>query len=244
VSLPHFFAGAPEPGDPVVLEADDARHALRSLRLRAGRRFTSSDGRGAVVTCRVTRADGLLVEGEVEARTVVLRPRPTLWVLLSPPKGDRLAWAVQKLTEVGADAVVLVEAPRSVRRWEGERARRVAGRLGAVALEAAKQSRRPFLPTVSGPIGWGAALEAALAVGPAVVLWEEAETALSSLLPPEPPPAVALAVGPEGGIPEEDARAAEAGGALLASLGPNVLRTEPAAVVGATLTLARYGRMG
>jgi 16S rRNA (uracil1498-N3)-methyltransferase len=67
---------------------------------------------------------------------------------------------------------------------------------------------------------------------------------LLSRLPDRPPREVALVVGPEGGIPEEDARAAERAGALLASLGPNVLRTETAALAAAALTLARYGRLG
>jgi 16S rRNA (uracil1498-N3)-methyltransferase len=192
----------------------------------------------------VIRATRLLVEGEVEERSVELRSRPTLYVLLAPPKGDRLAWAVQKLTEVGADAIVLVEGARSVRRWEGDRAARAVGRLGTVAREAAKQARRRFLPTVSGPLEWDPALQASMATGPVLVLWEGADRGLTELLPPGPPAALALAVGPEGGIPEKDARAAERAGALLASLGPNVLRTETAAVVAAALALSGYGRMG
>ena len=242
MSAPHFFAGAPQPGDQVVLSSADARHAIRSLRLRPGDELTSSDGDGAVVRCRVVRADRLLLEAEVVSRSTVNRPRPTLAVLLAPPKGERLTWAVQKLTEVGADEIVLVEMPRSVRKWAGDRAERAAVRLDAVAREAAKQSRRAFLPDIAGPVPW---IEAVAPAGsPLVILWEGAPEPLSDSLPPEPPDRIALVVGPEGGIDERDVRAAEEDGAALASLGPNVLRTETAAVVGAALTLARYGRLG
>ncbi|MGH2682931.1 MAG: RsmE family RNA methyltransferase [Actinomycetota bacterium] len=244
MGVPHFFAGAPQPGETVILSTDDAHHALRSLRLRPGDRFTSSDGRGGLARCRVVRASGLLVEGEVEERATEERPRPVLRALLSPPKGDRLTWAVQKLVEVGADEIVLVEAARSVRRWKGERASRAGERLEAVAREAAKQARRRFLPEVSGPSPWQEALGAALEAGPAVVLWERADQGLLRLLPPEPPDRLALVIGPEGGIPDEDAEAARDRGALLASLGPNVLRTETAAVAAAAVVLARYGRLG
>lgn len=242
--LPHFFAGAPLPGEAVVLQAEDAHHALRSLRLREGDRFTSSDGAGGLVRCRVVRAERLLVEGEVEERSVEERPLPVLAVLLAPPKGDRLTWAVQKLTEVGADEIVLVEAARSVRRWAGERAGRAAERFGAVAREAAKQSRRRFVPSVRGPEAWDEALAEAVAAGPTLLLWEEARVGLTSLLPAERPDRLAVVVGPEGGIPEEDARAAEARGAGLAWLGPHVLRTETAAVAASAVVLARYGRLG
>lgn len=244
MGVPHFFAGAPEAGETVILSAEDAHHAIRSLRLHPGDRFTSSDGRGGLARCRVVRASGLLLEGEVEERVGESRPAPLLRVLLSPPKGDRLTWAVQKLTEVGADEIVLVEAARSVRRWKGERAHRVGERLGAVAREAAKQSRRRFLPEVRGPIRWGDALSEALRDGPTVVLWERADEGLLGLLPEDPPEALGLVVGPEGGISDVAAAAAADQGAVLASLGPNVLRTETAAVAATVVALARYGRLG
>lgn len=244
MGVPHFFAGAPEAGETVILDTDDAHHALRSLRLRPGDRFTSSDGRGGLASCRVLRASGLLLEGQVEERVTESRPEPVLRVLLSPPKGERLAWAVQKLVEVGADEIVLVEAARSVRRWKGERAARAGERLGTVAREAAKQARRRFLPELRGPVEWGAALDEALKSGPVFLLWEGAGSGLLGLLPGETPDRLALVIGPEGGIPEEDAAAAQGRGAVLASLGPNILRTETAAVAAASVALARYGRLG
>jgi 16S rRNA (uracil1498-N3)-methyltransferase len=244
VSLAHFFAGAPQPGQPVALEAADARHAIRSLRLRPGDEFTSSDGEGGVVRCRVVRAQRLLVEAEVLDRAEVPRPRPLLTVALAPPKGDRLTWAVQKLSELGTDAIVLVETARSVRRWEGERGARIGPRLATVSREAAKQSRRAFIPSVSGPVPWPEAVVPEAVRGPEVILWEASRDGLLSVLPEEAPDEVALVVGPEGGIPQEDARAAQAAGALLASLGQNILRTETAAVAAAAVALARYGRLG
>jgi 16S rRNA (uracil1498-N3)-methyltransferase len=243
VSPPHFFAGAPAPGEPVVLSPEDAGHAMRSLRLRVGDEFTSSDGDGAVARCRVVRADRLLVEGEVLDRDTQPRPRPWLTVALSPPKGDRLTWAVQKLAEVGADEILLVDASRGIRRWKGDRAEKVAPRLEVVAREAAKQSRRRFLPRVGGPAPWDEAVVAP-AAGILALLWEGATTGLLGALPSSSPEVVTLVVGPEGGIPEDEARAAERRGAVVASLGPAVLRTETAAVVGAAIALARYGRLG
>jgi 16S rRNA (uracil1498-N3)-methyltransferase len=161
---------------------------------------------------------------------------------MAPPKGERLTWAVQKLTELGADEIVLLETPRSVRRWQGERAERIAVRLDHVAREAAKQARRRFLPSLSGPVPWVEAVTPS--GGPLVVLWERAERPLLDHLPAPAPDGISLVVGPEGGIPDDDARAAEAAGAELASLGQNVLRTETAAIAAAAITLARYGRLG
>jgi 16S rRNA (uracil1498-N3)-methyltransferase len=51
-------------------------------------------------------------------------------------------------------------------------------------------------------------------------------------------------VGPEGGFSEREVETMRRAGAALASLGSGILRTETAAIVGAALVLARYGRLG
>jgi 16S rRNA (uracil1498-N3)-methyltransferase len=184
------------------------------------------------------------VLARVEDRLVVPRPAPHVVMHISAPKGERLTWAIQKLTEIGVDSIVLVEASRSVRRWwTEEQGRRAADRLQKVAREAAKQSRRAYLPSLGGPVPWESVVGSYPSQGPLIVLWERAERGLRSELPREIQRPLGLLVGPEGGIPEEDARAAEKAGAHLASLGPTILRTETAAIVAATLALAAYGRL-
>ena len=88
-------------GDP-VLEHDDAHHLTRVLRLRAGQKVSVSDGRGAWRICEWR--DGLLVSvGDV---SVLNAPTDVLTVALSPVKGDRTDWAIEKLVEVGIDRIV------------------------------------------------------------------------------------------------------------------------------------------
>ncbi len=178
---------------------------------------------------------------EVEQLGKVSPPKPTVMVVLAPPKGDRLRWAVQKLAELGADRMVLIQTERSVRAWPDARAEHVIGRLRTTAREAAMQSRQAFIMRVEdgGPLNrW---LESAAL--PKILLWEAAELPLRMGLPPTARE-VALLIGPEGGFSDAEVAAAEKAGASVASLGPNVLRTETAAVVAASLALAHYGRLG
>jgi len=63
-------------------------------------------------------------------------------------------------------------------------------------------------------------------------------------VPEEPPAAVRILVGPEGGFAEAEVERAAERGALVVSFGRAVLRTETAAVVGAALLLHRFGRLG
>lgn len=235
--MPHFFV-APFPGDEVVLEGDDAHHLARVLRARPGDRLTLADGSGAVATA-VVRTVASSVTCQVLERREVVAPRPALSVVHALPKGRKLDDVVQRLTELGVERLVAVHSARSQVRLHGERAERALRRWRAVALAAAKQSRRARLPEISGVGEWADAFAGAEA---GVVLWEEAERPLGAALGRGAGVAeLVLAVGPEGGLtPEEVALT----GLPAASLGPTILRTETAALVGAAATMALTGRLG
>lgn len=242
----HFFVGEPaEAGASLLLSPEDSRHALRSLRLRPGRRVTLADGRGWFARGRLAGERGSLAAVDVEEVSVVPRPVPRLSVALAPPKGERLSWAVQKLAELGVDDILLVRGERSVRAWDAGRAGHAQARLAAVAREAAMQSRGLFVSEVAvarhdlaGEIG--AAVEAGAV---AVVLHGGSGEGLDGALPGGAN-RILLAVGPEGGLTDGEVADARQRGAAVASLGEGVLRTETAAVVGAALVLHRYGRLG
>ena len=236
---PHLFVDRLD-GSTVELSDADSRHLLRSLRVRRGEEVTLADGRGAwargFVAADVTgRA---IIEVAEIAR--VPRPEPMVTVALAPPTGERLAWAVQKLAELGVDRIVLMESERSVRRWADDRAGRAVSRMRAVAREAAMQSRQAYLMEVSSGLTLGAVLGRA---PQALLLWEGASVPLKRVLPDDPADLL-LVVGPEGGFSDAEVQAAREAGALTASLGPTILRSETAAMVSAALALDRYGRLG
>ncbi len=80
------------------------------------------------------------------------RPTPLLTVGFALTKGDQPEWAVQRLTEAGADRVVVLMSARCVARWPTAKQERQLDRLREVARQAAMQSRRAWLPEVEGPV--------------------------------------------------------------------------------------------
>jgi 16S rRNA (uracil1498-N3)-methyltransferase len=240
VTAPHFFVESLA-GSTVRLSPADSRHALRALRLRPGEVVTVADGRGSMASGHIAgEEDGTAVIRVDDVRRVARRG-PLVSVAFAPPKGDRLAWAVQKLAEIGIDEAVLVTTERSVRTWDASRASRATERLEAVAREAAMQSRQPFVMEVRAG---GSLLDEVVTGGNVtVVLWESADVRVHEVLPQEAS-GVRLLVGPEGGLAEGEVHEAVEAGAVAASLGTSILRTETAAMVGGALVLARYGRLG
>jgi 16S rRNA (uracil1498-N3)-methyltransferase len=210
-------------------------------RLAVGERVDVTDGAGAVAECVVARVLSGEVELAVLGRRSEPRGEPRIVVVQAIPKGDRGELAVEIMTEVGVDAVVAWQAERCVARWRGDRAGKALARWQATAREAAKQSRRAWIPEVTGPEAMPAIARRVAAASRAILLDPDAPAALSCLSLPEQGEIVVI-VGPEGGVSPAEAESALRAGAVTARLGPTVLRSSSAGAVAAALALAATGR--
>ncbi len=239
---PVFLAGAAElQRDAITLSGAEGRHAATVRRLAAGERADVTDGAGTVAECVVTAARPGEIELEVLARRAVPAPEPRIVVAQAIPKGDRGELAVEVMTEVGVDAVVAWQAERCVARWRDDRAGKALARWQATAREAAKQSRRAWIPEVTGPEATPALARRVAAAGLAVLLDPDAPAALGGISMPGRGEIVVI-VGPEGGVSPAEAGVLERAGATPARLGPTVLRSSSAGAVAAALVLAASGR--
>ena len=239
---PLFFADRAElQRDVVLLSGAEGRHAAAVRRLRAGERADVGDGAGLVAECVVTAHSSRELELAVRARREVPRPDPLLTVVQAIPKGDRGELAVEEMTEVGVDRIMPWAAARCVPVWRAERGARSLARWRATAREAAKQSRRAWIPEVTEPVPTADVARVITKAACAIVLEPGAAQSLGGLRPPESGDLVVI-VGPEGGITDEENAAFRTAGATPRSLGPTVLRTSTAGAVAAAVLLSRSGR--
>jgi 16S rRNA (uracil1498-N3)-methyltransferase len=229
-------------GDLVELSGPEGRHAVAVKRLEVGERIALGDGAGTVLHADVealTGRDSLVAR--VREREVSAPPQPRVVVVQALPKGERGETAVETLTEVGVDLIVPWQAERCVARWTGDKVERGPAKWAAAARAAGKQARRAWLAEVA-PLARTSDVEALVASAAlAIVLHEEAHTAIRGLDVPANGDIV-LVVGPEGGVsPDELARFTSAG-ARLALLGPTVMRTSTAGTVAAAVILSTTER--
>jgi 16S rRNA (uracil1498-N3)-methyltransferase len=231
------------PGSLVEVTGDEAHHAVAVRRLREGEQVVLTDGRGTFVTGSVASTGKRVFAVSVESVAHDERPEPAVTVVQALPKGDRGELAVEVLTEVGVDRIVPWAAARSVAVWKGERAAKSHARWQATAREAAKQSRRSWLPSVD-PLASTSDLAALVAEADlAVVLHEDATEPLSAVAVPTSG-RIVVVVGPEGGIAPDELDALAAAGARSVRLGAEVLRTSTAGVVAVAALLSRTDRWG
>jgi 16S rRNA (uracil1498-N3)-methyltransferase len=205
-----------------VLSEDDQRHLSRVLRLRDGESVTCSDGNGAWRECE-WRTDAIVPSAEIQNFEA---PTQALTVVVAPVKGDKTDLVVEKLVEIGIDHIVLL-APvdHSVVRWSSDKVAQVTMRYQRVARAAAMQSRRIFLPAISGPT------ELSNFRGPGVAWAEPGGDAEWSHV-------TTIVIGPEGGFSAAELEYAPA----TTDLGPAILRAETAAIVGAARMVAHWRR--
>jgi 16S rRNA (uracil1498-N3)-methyltransferase len=244
-SRPPVFLSDPATlaGGTVVLDGPEGRHAATVRRLAVGERADLTDGAGVVAECVVTAVGAGRLELNVLARRSEPRPDPVLVVAQALPKGDHGPLAVDLMTEGGVDVIVPWAARRCVTRWEGARGERHLARWRAAAAQAAKQSRRAWLPEVTTPASTGELAERVAKATLAVLLAPAGPVPLSGMDLPGSGDILVI-VGPEGGVsPEETAQLTQAG-AVAARLGPTVLRTSSAGLVAATVLASRTGRWG
>ena len=208
--------------DAPVPDEEDRHHLSHALRLRPGEEVTASDGTGRWRRCRFTSGGALEPDGPILYDEPLA---PTVAIGFVVTKGGRPEWVVQKLTELGVDRILPLSSSRSVVRWDPSRAERNVERLRRIAREAAMQSRRNHLPQVSDLVSFADVAVAGTALA-------EVGGKAPSLEHP------LVLVGPEGGWDHSEL----ASGLPLVGLGPNVLRSETAAVTaGALLCALRVG---
>lgn len=226
ISRFHFPGVLPDGGEVALPEAA-AHHAVRVLRLRDGDAIALFDGRGSEARARLALR-GKQVLAAVEASAAVDRESPLQLVLVQAlATGDKMDWIVQKAVELGAHALIPVQAERSVLRLSGERAAKRREHWQQVAIGACEQSGRNRVPEIGEIQPLAAYLAAARA--DAAARWVLDPAAGGGLAAQDKPAApLHLLIGPEGGWSDDELAACRAAGCTPVALGPRVLRTETA----------------
>lgn len=218
----------------MLFPADEARHAAAVLRLHAGDQVVVIDGTGVERTVVLMEVAPARVTGRV-VETRAISQRGVLALVQGVPKGARMDDVVRMGTELGVSEFYPFLSKRTVAEGRGR-----TGRWQRIAVESAKQSRRSDVPAVHAPAPLHDVLAHIAGYNLIVMLWEgeQSRTMAQALARLANPASVAIIVGPEGGLAEQEVDATVARGAVPVTLGPLILRTETAGVV--ALAIVRY----
>ncbi len=137
----------------IVVEGQEARHILDSMRMGDGDDVVVFDGTGTEYTGRIKEADRkrkkLTIEIKGE-RSVPDEGMPRITLAQALPKKDKMDYIVEKATELGVFRIVPLVSDRTIVRPEGSGSSRKVERWRKKSLEAAKQCGRTSIPEIDG----------------------------------------------------------------------------------------------
>ena len=238
-----YLAQAPFCSGMLEIEGDEARHALRVMRMRVGDVCEVFDGAG-----NAARAELVATAGNSHMTlkvTELLPPMPFvagITLALAIPKGSNMDLIVQKAVELGVSRIIPLVTERTIVRIKPSEAADKTDKWRRTVLEACKQCGVNTLPTLEDPQSYKQfllrddlpALKVQCAIVPhARPLREVLEEGRN-----KDRRACVLLIGPEGDFSPAEYAAAEAAGYIPTGLGPIILRVETAVFMAAAA--ARY----
>ncbi len=201
---------------------EDANHAVRVLRMKAGDIFMLSDGQGSWSQVKAFAVKKKSIEVEVVAAGFQEELPTTITVVQALPKSDRAKEAIELLTEAGVDRIVPWQASRSIGK--------ASDKFSVTAREASKQSRRLRIPTVTEIATTEQICEAIKLSDLAVVFHESSAIKLSDAVSSHNVTNLLIIIGPEGGITPTELDQFIDAGAKTALMGRPILRSAHAGI--------------
>ncbi len=214
-----FFTRDPIPTGDFVLTGPEAHHLHAVRRIGVGESIVLFNGDGREYPAEVIGAGKKSVQLIVGEAREVNRERPAApWIASAIPKGDRLDFLIEKLTELGAARFTPLVTERSAVRPKAD----VVEKYERMVIEASKQCGRNVLMAVEPPVSWNVfATRSDLPKGQLILHPGMTESPKGMQVP------TVFAIGPEGGFTDGELAAP---GWMPVSLGPTILRIETAAI--------------
>jgi 16S rRNA (uracil1498-N3)-methyltransferase len=219
-------------------------HHVHVVRLAPGDTVTLFNGDGGEYTAVLQTVEKRRASAEIKAHTARDAELPYAVTLAQAlPEASKMDWIIEKAVELGAAAIQPLAARRCVVRLSGERAEKKLAHWQGVIVAASEQSGRNRLAHLA-PVDEFKDWVAQQDLHRRVILTPRANESLADWARHQPPQALTIMVGPEGGFSEDEENLALAHGALALSMGPRILRTETAALAALSMLAAVWGAAG
>ncbi len=216
----------------VLITGPSCKYILSVLRKTAGERIDVMDGNGYLYRCVISNTKGKeLFLQIVDAVHHPEEKRTRVTLLVSPIKGPRMDWLVEKATELGVDRIIPTIFRRTVVKFQDGEAEKCE-RWKRIMIEASRQSGRFSIPEIDDPTPLRGVLPHIEDIENRWLLYEkEKSTTMKDVIAHQKNGRLCVAIGPEGGVEEGEAEWLKEQGFVHCTLGESILRTETAPLV-------------
>jgi 16S rRNA (uracil1498-N3)-methyltransferase len=226
-------------GTTIELDENAFNHAVRVLRLKQGDALILFNGRGGefeshleeVQKKRACAVIGNFHDKDCESPLPII-----LGQCIS--RGEKMDYTIQKAVELGVSEIVPLFSERCGVKLDQTRQEKRLRHWQSVIISACEQSGRNRIPALHETMSlkkWQRGLDASVKL----VLDPCTNETLSALARPERN--VALLIGPEGGLSDDEIESAVKYGFTGIRLGPRILRTETAGLAALSVIQSLWG---
>lgn len=134
----------------LVLSGDEAHHAVRVLREKAGNIIEVFDGKGQAAEAKVISISKSEVQLEVLNLLSFDKPKCQIELCQSIPKGSNMEWIIQKSVELGVSSIQPLLTQNTISRAEQLEKKKL--KWQRTAIEACKQCGQNVVPEVKEPL--------------------------------------------------------------------------------------------
>jgi 16S rRNA (uracil1498-N3)-methyltransferase len=241
--MPRFYCPQPLAIGLIIDLPEAVAHHVHVVRLAPGEAITVFNGEGGEYTAVLQTVEKRRASAEIKAHSARDAELPyAVTVAQALPEASKMDWIIEKAVELGAAAFQPLAARRCVVKLSGDRAEKKFAHWQGVIVSASEQSGRNRLAQLA-PVDEFKDWIAQQDMHRRVILTPRASQSLADWARHQPPQALTIMVGPEGGFSDDEENLAVAQGALPLSMGPRILRTETAALAALAALNASWGGM-
>jgi 16S rRNA (uracil1498-N3)-methyltransferase len=218
------------------------KYIITVLRKTTGDRIDLIDGKGYLYRCTINGIKGK--ELYLQVLDVVHHPeekRPKVTLCVSPIKGPRMDWLVEKATELRVERILPTIFKRTLIKFE-DKEKGKYDRWKRIVIEASRQSGRFTIPEVVEPTPLRGILPYAENIPNRWAFYEqEKEISFNHVMSNrEEGGEICVVIGPEGGIDDLEIEWLRENGFIPCTLGENIFRTETTPLVILSVILYEY----
>ena len=224
----------------------DVKHMRDVLRLKPNDKIIVSNN-NINYSCMITEINKQEVISKIISEAEgTSEPKIEIILYQGLSKGSKMDFILQKGTEIGIKHFYPVATYRSVVKInEAKKEQSKLERWNLITEEAAKQSKRDFIPKVDNILTFDEMIQLLDGEKNIIVPYENEDMltigqGLESIVGNK----IHLIIGPEGGFEDREIEKLELIGSKIVTLGQRILRTETAGFVATTIILYQLGNLG
>ncbi|WP_114749395.1 RsmE family RNA methyltransferase [Pleomorphovibrio marinus] len=224
-------------GDLFVLDQQESKHISKVLRKPIGELVHFTNGKGSLFTCKIEDNNPKKTQLRIIEQQFFPKGEFDIHLAIAPTKNmDRIEWLMEKITEIGVDEITILQTENT------ERIQVNLSRLQKKAINACKQSRKVWLPTLNDITPFGEFIQdSAFNNHQKFICFVDEKIPGHLFHMAQPGHSYLVLIGPEGDFGPTEIQTALKEGFLACSLGKSRLRTETAGLVAVhSLQLANF----